>query len=301
MKKILLLIVILTIFFNGCVGVIQTDPSNQQNWRTGTQGIVMNFVPNTPPQEVVSSSDVLIYVEYTNKGASKAEDLTFHLTGYDDSILGFVREKSHSGGDLTGKTKFNPEGSQEYILKWLSGINMNFLSGTDSFKQSFVVTACYGYRTEAYPQICIDPTQFDVIGPSECDYSVKDLGASQGAPIVVSKVEKKMSTDKIFLEIEFQNKGGGNPYVSGDCLRLQYDQIDKIDIIEGRVGSGNYIFNCNPSTVRLVNNKGFTICETSGGFRMPNTLSEIQVPIKIKYFYRDSLPKKEITIVNVGN
>lgn len=299
MKKTLLLIVILSVFLNGCVGVIQTDPSNQDNWRTGTQGVVMNFVPNNPPSEVVSSSDVLVYVELANKGATDATELKFHLTGFDDSILDqFDSEKHHE--NLPGKTKFNPEGSQEHILKWSSRILMGSLAEIDSFKQAFVVTACYRYKTEAYPQICVDPTQFDVIGPSECDYSVKDLGASQGAPIVVTKVEKKMSTDKIFLEIEFQNKGSGNPYVKGSCLRLEYDQIDKINIVDEKVGSGRYIFNCNPSTVRLVNNRGFTICETIDGFNMPDTLSEIQVPIKISYYYRDSLPKKEITIVNVN-
>ena len=300
MKKILFVVIILTIFINGCI--TQTDTSNQQSWRTGTQGIVMSFVPNNPPSEVVSSSDVLVYVEYSNKGASEAEGLTFHLTGFDDSILTRLGSADRTPPNpLPGKTRYNPEGSQEHIIKWTSGISMQSLSETDSFKQAVVVTACYGYRTEAYPQICVDPTQFDVIGPSECDYSVKDLGASQGAPIVVTKVEKKMSTDKIFLEIEFQNKGSGNPYVKGSCLRLEYNQIDKINIVDEKVGSGRYIFNCNPSTVRLVNNKGFTICETVDGFDMPETLSEIQVPIKISYKYRDSLPKKEITIVNVGN
>ena len=289
-----LLIIILTIFLSGSVGLTQPE-STQENWRTGTQGVVMNFVPDTPPSEVVSTSDILVYIEYSNKGASKAEELAFYLTGFDDSILNqFEWMKSHDG-PLVGKTRFNPEGSQEYILKWSSDITMDSLEDTDSFKQAFVVTACYKYATRAYPMICIDPTQFDVIGPTECDYSVKDLGASQGAPIVVTKVEKKMSKDKIFLEIEFQNKGNGNSYIKGDCIALKYNQIDRITVKE--VGDGK--FTCNPSDVRLVNNKGFTICESNKYFNMPDGRSEIQVPILLEYSYRKSLPKKEITIVNV--
>ncbi len=297
MKKTLFTI-ILIVFLTGCVGVIQQEQSTQDNWRTGTQGVVMNFVAGNPPSEVVSTSDVLVYVEYSNKGASDATNLKFHLTGFDDSILTALKNEGKPAppSPLQGKTRFNPEGSQEHIIKWESGINMNSLSETDSFKQSFIVTACYGYRTEAYPQICIDPTQFEVIGPSECDYSVRDLGTSQGAPIVVSKVEKKMSTNKIFLEIEFQNKGNGNPYEGGNCLNLGYDNIDRIYVES--VGGND--FSCNPRTVRLVNNKGFTICESTGNFKMPSSVSEIQVPIKISYNYRESLPKKEITIVNVN-
>jgi len=297
MKKILFIIVILTIFLNACTGVIQTDTSNSDNWRIGTQGVVMNFVPNTPPSEVVSSSDVLVYLEYSNKGATDAQNLEFHLTGFDDSILHFPKKRIHPSENLQGKTQFNPEGSQEYLMKWESSISMGSLASTDSFKQSFIVTACYGYKTLAFPQICIDPNQYDVIGPTECEYSVNYLGTSQGAPIVVSKVEKKMSTDKVFLEIEFQNKGSGNPYDTGNCLGLEYSEIDKIRI--NKVGDDT--FTCNPNVVRLVNDKGFTICESNSNFRMPSSRSDIQVPIKISYNYRDSLPKKEITIVNIGN
>lgn len=300
MKKTLLLIVILTIFFNGCVGLTQTDTSNQNSWRTGTQGIVMNFVPNNPPSEVVSSSEVLVYVEYANRGATDATELEFHLTGYDNSILSGLGGPDNSyPRTLGGKTRFNTEGSQVAFVEWSSGINMGSMSNTDSFKQAVVATACYKYGTIAYPQMCIDPTQFDVIGPSECDYSVKWLGASQGGPIAVTRVDKKMSKNKIFLEIEFQNKGNGNPYISAaqGCLNLQYKEIDKIYVKS--VGNGG--FTCNPRDIRLVNNKGITICESNSNFHMPQRFSEIQLPIILEYRYRESLPKKEITIVNVGN
>ena len=295
MKKTLLIVVILTIFLNGCIGLTQTDTSNQQSWRTGTQGIVMSFVPNNPPSEVVSTSDVNVIVKTANKGANTATNLRFYLTGYDDSILsGLISPVKHPPSTLEGKTRFNPEGSQETFVEWTSGINMASLTATDSFEQTVVVTACYRYETYAEPQICIDPTQFDVIGPSKCDFDINGLGSSQGGPIAITKVEKKLTTDQIFLEIEFQNKGGGNPFVSGNCLNLKHDEIDKIKI--ENVGKSGLSFSCNPSEVRLVNNKGFTICTSNN---MPGSRVETPLPIKVWYNYRDTLPKKEITIVNI--
>ena len=131
--------------------------------------------------------------------------------------------------------------------------------------------------------------------PARCDFSIKDLGSSQGAPIAVTEVKQKATTDEIFLEVHVANKGSGTPYQNGDCLRLGYDQIDQLSISEVTM-SGNR-FQCAPSTIRLVNGKGYAICSLK--INNANTYYETPLTIKLNYNYRDTMPRKEITIINV--
>ncbi|MFH2020810.1 MAG: hypothetical protein ABIJ34_05315 [archaeon] len=289
MKKIYLLILIL--FLSSCA---TDNSSSKTNWRTGTQGIVMSYMSDNPPSEIVSKSKVNVMVKYSNKGATSTSP-TFYLTGYDSSILAFSGP-SKSVGNIYGKDQYNPEGSQEGFVEWNTGINMASLEQVDSFKQSLSVTACYSYQTYATPSICIDPNKYEYIGPSRCDYDIKDLGDSQGAPIAITQVKQKSAGDDIYLELHFANKGSGTPFVSGDCMKLGYDEVNIIKLSEVSISGKK--FDCTPTDIRLISNSGFAVCSQT--LANKDSSYDAIISIKLDYKYRESLPKKEITIVNVN-
>ncbi len=291
MKKLALLVLILA-FITACTDI--DTGSGQNNWRTGTEGIVFGFMPENPPSEVLSTASVNVVLKYSNKGASETIPY-FYLTGYDPNILSFSNPYVPRPS-IEGKTRYNTEGSQDNFIEWNAPINMNSLYEVDSFSQSISATACYRYETIAHPSICIDTEGFGYTD-SGCDFSIKDLGSSQGGPIVVSEVKQSSSGEELFLEIHFQNKGGGTPYVSDSfCLNLGYDEVDVIYVAEVSMPQGS--FSCEPSTVRLVNNDGYTICRRS--ISDTDTYYESQLQIRARYNYRETLPKKQITIVNVN-
>src|SRR3989344_2765538 len=290
MRKELIVLSCLLVFLSACV--IDSGSTNQQNWRSGTQGIVMSFVQNSPPSEVVSRSNVVVVLEYSNKGAATTSP-TFYLGGFDSNILPFGNTRV-SPGSIGGKDQYNIAGSQPGFLKWETGINLGSLREVDSFKQYLSVTACYPYQTLASPIICVDPQKYEYIAPARCDFDVKELGSRQGGPMAVTEVKQKATTNEIFLEIHVENKGSGTPYLQGDCLTLGYEQVDQVSLAE--VTMSGRKFSCSPSTIRLVNGKGYAIC--SLGINV-DSYYETPLTIRLNYNYRDTLPRKEITIINV--
>ena len=291
MKKIIIILSLLLI-----ISCTTNNQDSNINWRTGTEGLTMNFAQNSPPVEVLSNQDVSVIVEYSNKGASDISDLKFYLSGYDSSILNFA-QKGDSSLPLQGKDQYNPSGGQADIVKWTASVNSP--SDVDSFEQEITLTACYRYKTIANPQICIDPKKYDYTSSSTCSFDIKNLGSSQGGPIAVTSIKQKSTTDKVLLEIYIENKGGGVPFTTSiDNCHTSLDLRDVNTINVGAVTlSGTQMFSCEPpNPVRLDNGKGYIVCRTgiSGSSYYVSPLT-----ITLDYGYRQSI-SKTITVVNVG-
>jgi hypothetical protein len=54
---------------------------------------------------------------------------------------------------------------------------------------------------------------------------------------------------------------------------------------------------CTPKEIRLTNGKGFAVC--SGSVSDSGNAYNSIASIRLSYNYRESLPKKEITIINI--
>ena len=293
MKRLILLIILA--FVISCNG---TPTSTQDNWRTGTQGVIMSFVQDNPSNELLSTQKLSVMVEYANRGAYDINNLKFYLTGYDPTIFqlgGAVKE--FTAPALPGKDQFNPEGSQLDYFSWEA--NINAPRDVDSFKQDLTVTACYHYETLAAPSICIDPKKYDYVMSSRCKFDTEGLGGSQGGPVAVTGIRQKTTDNKVYLEITFQNKGSGIPYAPNlpvnNCYNnLQLKDVDTLRVKEVSV-SGKQ-FTCQPTgTLRLDGGEGFVICS------LPISGESYYVsPLKIvlEYNYRQSM-SKTVSITNI--
>ncbi|MBN1502823.1 hypothetical protein JW930_04715 [Candidatus Woesearchaeota archaeon] len=286
----------------GCQPVQTGNREISEEYRKGTQGLVMSFVQGNPPQQLFKSSPFIVMVQLWNRGAEDIEGGKIYLTGYDKKYV-FGEHQKEMSFSIEGKSPFNPEGDMTELVEFKDPSIEAIPDDIDTFAQSIKVSACYYYRTVASPEICINPRQYSA-DASESVCQVKDVSLSggQGAPIAVTKVEQELMDNKIFLKIYIQNSGGGTPFEVNkgitDCHKnLQITDIDKINIEE--VGFSNFQLTsgCKPNPIRLVNNQGFFICSAELD-NLGDTAFVTPLEIRVGYNYRQTLTKT-VKIVNI--
>ena len=79
----------------------------------GTQGFVLKFLPQTPPNVVYSGESVDLQVEVWNRGTVSTNGLLY-LTGFDKSIID-VGYDSVDIPEIAGKTEYFREGDKNVV------------------------------------------------------------------------------------------------------------------------------------------------------------------------------------------
>ena len=131
-KKIMLFLILALVLLAGC-SKKQKGNVNMEQVRTGTQGIIVNFMPNNPPDEIyITQSDAQFAttLEIRNLGAYPQPDDTYsgmgpkgkvYLSGYDPNIITFqVKEQNSEFADLNklaleGKSGITPNGGMDIV------------------------------------------------------------------------------------------------------------------------------------------------------------------------------------------
>lgn len=209
--------------------------SSAETVRTGTQAILMNFLPNNPPDKIHAESDSArnqfdVVLELRNQGAyPQPEDLSLisglggpigkiYLSGYDPYIINLVPKDPNKNGVLTngadlnklaldGKSTINPNGGQD-ILAFQGNVDYSKLK-VDKYDVILLATACYQYQTVVGPTVCIDPDPYTTVNQKKV-CQVKDTAlSSQGAPIAITSINEEAFDQKTQFKITIKNVGGG--------------------------------------------------------------------------------------------
>lgn len=301
-KKIILcaMIVMIALLLSSCTTIgTKGSAGNSQNYRTGTKGIVFNFINNNPPSRIYNGDALTLTVEYVNKGAYDVIGGYFYLTGYDENII--FLDRSATNFAAKGKSIYNPDGVLVETASFMDSrivLPENF--NAEELKQNFLLTACYDYETLATPLVCIDPDPYTT-NPVEKTCTVKDVSLSggQGAPVAVTLVQEESSRNKVQFKIHVSNVGGGDvidPTVSvANChTQLRTTDMDKVSI--HAEFSGRPLL-CEPQIIRLSGGSGFAYCSApTEDFRQMTAYNTI-LNIYIDYGYRDSI-SKSVQIIN---
>ena len=269
-KKQLLAVLILLLVFSiiGC-GKKSSQTSSQENVRVGTQGIMMNVLPNNPPDKlhaevppIPNQFDVIL--ELRNAGAyPQPEDVSViggsggpigkvYISGYDPYIIKLEPKEpkagqSETGADLNkmaldGKSTISPNGGQD-ILGFQGTIDYCKLNG-ELYSVVFLATACYQYETVVGPTVCIDPDPFTTVNQKKVCQAQGVALTSQGAPIAITRVDEEAFAAKTQFKITVKNVGGGDivlreslskcdPYVKGtiqNTQKVEREDLDKIHV-----------------------------------------------------------------------
>ena len=320
--QLFVLFLILLISISGCRGRGDTKTSIE-DVRVGTQGIVMSFLPNSPPDTIHIDADNTfdVLLEVRNLGAfPQPEEISkifsdnefgrIHLSGYDINILLF--DYTGLGLDyrrLNGRSTINPNGGED-VLKFKGEVIVNHLN-VEKYEPTLLVTACYKYATIAGPPVCIDPQPYSTVRERRvCE--VQDISlSSQGAPVAVTKIEEEALAQKTLFKITIKNVGNGdiiklesynkcNPFYTADG-KLEREDIDKVNLVEARIGDKS--LQCAPfiddevkSTsgyVRLINGEGTIICELpKSEYAGSKTAYTTPLQIVLSYVYRNTINKR---------
>ncbi|HLC67101.1 MAG TPA: hypothetical protein VJK52_05675, partial [Candidatus Nanoarchaeia archaeon] len=74
---------VLLLFLISCGSVASRDTPMRQEYRTGNQGLVFQFLPGTPPPRVYEGDPLIATIEVTNKGTFDVADGRLYLSGFD--------------------------------------------------------------------------------------------------------------------------------------------------------------------------------------------------------------------------
>ncbi|MDP2749613.1 MAG: hypothetical protein Q8O89_02150 [Nanoarchaeota archaeon] len=241
----------------------------------GTKGLTMNFVKGLPPTEVYEGTDFQLGLEVRNEGAWDINGAKIRLGGFNPTTVS-VQMDSDSADDTSetegllrrysifeGKSTVS-NGAYKLIIA--KARNPKPPKIGDEYDLSFIATACYGYKTEAAMDICIDPNKENIGVQQKKICTVKPqykLSGGQGAPIAITQVEEEIlslgASRKVRLKIFIKNMGKGDVYKADSfhkpCSALQGDLTTERDlgIVEIEAKLSDIEIDCNPTTKEIDN------------------------------------------------
>lgn len=258
-------------------------------FHVGTQGMVLAFLSGSPPDRLYEGDPLTLVVQYSNKGAYSVSGGMLYVSGYDRAYIPLVPDQAPFNAE--GKSLYNPEGLMSYTAEFTAGA-VTAPANVDIFPQTFKVTACYNYRTEAAADVCIDPDPLR-IQPQDKVCVLHDVSmSSQGAPVAVTRVEEDAARGRVQFKIAISNVGGGTVIMNEAIPRcmtdLRRDEVDKVKI---SAYLSNMPLTCQPSEVRLLNNKGVAFCYINLVDQSMEAYTTT-LNINLDYAYRNSIAKR---------
>jgi len=286
-------LMILSIFLTGCMGggtKAQDTPTSYVP--TGTQGLVLSFLPDQPPAKIYTGAPLVLLAEVRNKGYADITTAELSLTGYDPGVLDIKGANSRISV-LEGTSYYNKEG--DFTTFEFIDDRVSLQKGVPMYMPNFLLTACYAYETVASPIVCVDPEPHNTLIDKSCTVGSINTGGSQGAPIAITAINAQATPTQMVFEITISNSGGGQVYESSfvnKCTSntLSYSDLGKVNYDAITLGNSKQPLDCKPkNVVRLVNGNGKLYCTypQQGG-----TAYETPLNMHLTYGYRTSITKK---------
>lgn len=315
MKKIILILV-LCIFLLSCKP--QTPSSTTPRYteyKTGTQGLEINFIKGQPPEEIWEDSEIIVGLEIQNKGAYPIEEGRLNLQ-YNNEYYAMIDFPS-TIRPLEGKSQFYPEG--EFYIDSYAGKNSKKLPlGKEEYETIFTIRACYPYKTEASLDICLNPSEFDYININKqvCRANKVFTLSSQGAPLVITKIEESIiPIDEIEYKVQFiidivnrdEGKVRSPEAYYKDCTGTEYLEDSENNAFEikevsfsdfSTLASGPQNINCGPyRTIKLKGNRAQIACSA----KVKKSRGAFQTPLKVDLEYGYTIEKQTKTKIKKVN
>ncbi|MEK6874745.1 MAG: hypothetical protein AABX52_03280 [Nanoarchaeota archaeon] len=308
MQKQYILIVFLVLLVS-CIGGGRKETKTFAEFRTGSEGVRMEFLSNLPPPRQYDDQDFNIQLKVTNAGAYDVGLATdrVYISGFDPSIITGISTFGEPIPQLQGKTQFNLQGQYGFVN--FKGMPRSLRSkNIDKFPFPIIATACYNYHSTAQGNVCIDPDPFSAtLKQKACTPISVSMGGTQGGPIAVQGATVESSPGRIRFRIDIANVGNGLVYKFGpefsqkcspyDQRGLSFNEVDAVRLDRVEVSGTNILPSCKPldqGYVRLFNNRASIECE----FILPRAVAAYVSPllVDLSYGYQQSI-QRQVEIV----
>ncbi len=220
MKKMLIVLMAFTLLLFGCQ--TQDQGVAGPSFVGGTNGLLINFLQDAPPDTVYDANRAEFQVAVQVKNAGEWDvpvgSLKISLSGVDPVDFGMVDANMQKSSDtLLSATKKDSAGAI------IQGSQLVFTFPGFSYKadlpgdvqHTIKADACYAYGTKALTSTCIkkDLTKVDT---SVCIVDSDRPVANSGAPVQVFSVRQSAGgKDSILLTIVLKQTGTGEIFKSG--------------------------------------------------------------------------------------
>jgi len=293
---ILALAIILTIV-SGCSGVFTTNSGiNQPDFRTGTQGVEIRLLENSPPATMYENSQLTLAFELWNKGSYDFFNGVYSIS-YDPSYMTLDRSAGELP-ELYGKSVENPIGEKRIIS--LLGTTKSLPSQLERITLPLVITACYEYSTIASPAVCIDTDILSQIPANKKSCAVKTVSSSgQGAPVAVTSIVPRMyagTGDTVRPEFTITIKNLGKGFVIASDRIYEACAPDAIvaeefNVADLKVTLSDSQLRCRPDSLKFIGGQATVICTLDEGIDKIFGTYSAPLIIEMNYGYSISLSK----------
>ncbi len=328
-SDILLLLIVASVLLAGCQLTGSKGegriPDSSSAFK-GSDGLVMSFFDDAPPDNLIPDSEFKIAVLLENKGAADiACDKTPGSCGY---YLAFAKEpisgvttplgKPPSGElkdalleDDAVKEQYTILGKESYLSGGRAAMEFSDKVATDAKSTTTAAVtfmACYPYKTSLSASVCVQTAHYTVPEKSRvCELKTLSF-SSQGAPVAVTKIEQESIPTSGYVKPRFKiyiSEVGRGTVIAKDTESLKKactkkatnlkEIIGKVTIEEATI-SGKQL-NCEKKTITLTGTpkKDFVECSpTESDIFKAGASNNIVTPLKIVlgYGYQSAISKE---------
>ncbi|MCF7861400.1 hypothetical protein K9M79_04055 [Candidatus Woesearchaeota archaeon] len=262
--------IIAIITLAGCVN-IQKPTTSDANYFKGNKGIVLNFLPNMPPDTIYatkSGSDLIesdafkVQIEVRNKGTYPIDgsgNIKVCASGFDTNLVDGLSLGTVTFPDAVSMQ--NPNGGIEVIDA--GDVTFRIPKTTDSYSTNIQLTTHYDYKTYYSGDICVDPDPTTSEGDT-CKPSAYKSATGQGAPLSVTGIETTPAAGNAIIKLTVENKGNGritNKLPSDCSTQLDFNDYDMVKLESLSIGTNSDVSeHCTPKEIRLSQGKGSVYC-----------------------------------------
>jgi hypothetical protein len=294
---IIFLIILGITLLTGCDG---TKTTSLGEYKTGTQGLELQFTQNAPPSTMYAEDGSFpIIIEIKNKGVYPGQgdgelNADLYYIGFDNQIISLVDEKIVFKEE-EAKTRYNPEGGI-FIVNSKAEISQDLFKQAriDTYNANIAAMLCYPYKTYASVDVCLDPNPNRASQSNTCRPGNVNT-ESQGAPIAVSNVESIAQKGKARFIITINNVGGGEVIRKSEINRCNDIELNRVDFdkvtISNAILSNGMPLDCTPSgDISLINGKANIVCVADGLDESIPAFNSI-LQLELEYGYRKTIRK----------
>ncbi len=295
MKNAIIFGICLIILLSGC-GLTKTGGINDLNLHSGTKGLTIKFLEQSPPPTLFQDSPFSMTLDIANEGAAPVDDGVISINSEEDLVT--VQGDRVRLFTVEGRRPENIVGD-----KFLETIQLRTRAlppQTEVLTTRLGATVCYPYQTHAELTTCIDTDVFQRAKNKACTAKAQSLSGGQGGPVSVTKIEPFYSphddASKVRAEylLTVRNQGTGQIYPRDKSLEACTPQpSEKIDWnkITINVILGDVQLTCAQSQLTLVNNEATVRCEMPGGISKTAGTYTTTLTADIDYGYSVTLTK----------
>ncbi|RME53066.1 hypothetical protein D6783_02980 [Candidatus Woesearchaeota archaeon] len=308
------LAIIAALFFLALLSSCSQPPTTPPIYQ-GREGVVFDFTPGRPPDEVFEGRSFVLSILAHNKGASSLNNNSFGIVklGFDPRYLRLTRTLLPDMNiQLEGKSEAYPQGEQNVFDIAL----FEAKQADASFSQSYTdisLTMCYPYRTFLSTPLCVDLSKYYENRRDEVCYATPLAFQDQGAPVAITTVESdflplpspETEEFKVKPDIRITITHIGNGIILAPTPQETLAQQcslqgseETLNTVHINATLGGKQLSCTPELVHLMEQEGTVFCTFPGDEGVLGKSNyETILTIELTYTYLET-KKKQITITH---